>query len=479
MDMTENEREEIIALIRAGRPLPMRYRGTLFDDALASELIWPGKSLDVERVVLPFQSIEHIDEPRSPQAEFDLFAVDETSGRQAGGWKNKLVWGDNKLVLSSMADGPMRQEIENAGGLKLVYIDPPFDVGADFSISVEVGGGEVTKSPSIIEEVAYRDTWARGVDSYLSMMRERLVLIRDLLADDGLLWVHLDWRVGHYVKLLLDEVFGRENFINEIARLYAGGGQSKDFFPRKHEPIYLYAKGKRWTFNADDVRVPYDSEYKATVFTRAGSRAAGRTYVPNAGGKVPEDWWLFNRPYGDELLAYPTQKPEALLERIIKVGTNPGDLVADFFCGSGTTLAVAEKLERKWIGVDLGRFAVHTSRKRLIDVQRQLGRDGKPYRSFEILNLGSYERQHLVGIDTTLPENARAVADAGKWEQFVRLVLQAYGAEPAQNLPPFHGAKGAVVVHLAGLLRRIGAGVTSTDWSWTPHALRTLPGLTL
>ena len=190
--LSEHEKEAIITAIRQGQSLPARYRASLFDDVLETELIWPGKTSDVERVVLPFQSIEHIDEPRAETVvRPTLFSVDDVTGRQTGGWTNKLIWGDNKLILSSLANGPLRKEIEDAGGLKLVYIDPPFDVGADFSINVEVGDDEVAKSPSIVEQIAYRDTWGRGRDSFLTMIIERLRLIHSLLADDGSIYVCL------------------------------------------------------------------------------------------------------------------------------------------------------------------------------------------------------------------------------------------------------------------------------------------------
>ena len=192
-ELNDQERDEIIEAIRAGRALPARYRASLFEDAQEAELIWPGKTTEVERVVLPFQSIEHIDEPRSGTVKQpDLFSFSEASGRQIGGWTNKLIWGDNKLVLSSLVHGPLRKLIDDAGGLKLVYIDPPFDVGADFSIDVEVGEVSVSKRASVVEEVAYRDTWGRGRDSFSAMIRERLALAWSLLANDGKLLVHCD-----------------------------------------------------------------------------------------------------------------------------------------------------------------------------------------------------------------------------------------------------------------------------------------------
>ncbi len=164
MDLTSGEKAELKALIDAGRPLPAKYRLLLFADAPETELIWKGKSAEVTSAVLPFQSIEQIDEPRAKAGEYQsLFPVDDASGRQSGGWTNKLIWGDNKLVLSSLKNGPLRREIDKAGGLKLIYIDPPFDVGADFSVEIEVGDGEtLTKEPSVIEELAYRDTWGGG-----------------------------------------------------------------------------------------------------------------------------------------------------------------------------------------------------------------------------------------------------------------------------------------------------------------------------
>jgi len=185
--LNDREKEQLKALIDAGQPLPPRYKAVLFAQPHEAELIWPGKTAEVTNVVLPFQSIEQIDEPRAETSGqvADLFALDAQTGRQSSGWTNKLIWGDNKLVLASLKNGPLRREIEAAGGLKLVYIDPPFDVGADFSFDVEIGADEtLTKEASVIEDIAYRDTWGRGVDSYLAMIFERLQLIH------GARWKH-------------------------------------------------------------------------------------------------------------------------------------------------------------------------------------------------------------------------------------------------------------------------------------------------
>jgi hypothetical protein len=195
-DLSQQERDIIANLIRDGKPVPARYIPSISDQPLKTELIWPGKSSVIQNSVLPFQSIEHIDEPRKEAVkQFDLFSINDSTGRQAGGWSNKLIWGDNGLILSALANGPMRAEIEKAGGLKLVYIDPPFDVGADFSVEVEVGESNVTKSPSILEEIAYRDTWGKGKDSFLSMIYERLQLINSLMSPDGSIFLHCDWRL--------------------------------------------------------------------------------------------------------------------------------------------------------------------------------------------------------------------------------------------------------------------------------------------
>jgi adenine-specific DNA-methyltransferase len=216
--LTEQEQQEIIRFIEADRPLPDKYRFLLFDDKREVELVWNGKTNEVSNIVLPFQVIEQVDEPRAERdtrMQMSLFEMD-ARGRQLKGWTNKLIWGDNKLILSSLKNGPLREEIEAQGGIKLIYIDPPFDVGADFSMDIEIGGDTFTKKPSILEEIAYRDTWGRGADSFIAMLYERVALLRDLLTNNGSMYVHLDWHIGHYAKVALDEIFGKANFKNEI-----------------------------------------------------------------------------------------------------------------------------------------------------------------------------------------------------------------------------------------------------------------------
>ena len=445
IELSDSEREEIANAVRSGQPLPARYRASLFEDASETELIWPGKTADVERLSLPFQSIEHIDEPRSETVLTpSLFTMDSLSGRQSGGWTNKLIWGDNKLILSSLVNGPMRSEIEEAGGLKLVYIDPPFDVGADFSVQTEVGGQDVTKEASVVEQFAYRDTWGKGQDSFLAMFFERMQNIHSLLSDNGTAVVHCDWRLEAQLRMVMDEIFGSDGFLNTIVWCYTSPGNFTKWLPRRHDSLIWYVKGKaedgRHTFNRDEIRIPY---VKLDTGKTSGIFKEQKTLSED--GKIPEDWWEDITPvarlHATELLGYPTQKPEKLAHRIVTMASNPGDLVADFFCGSGTTLAVAEKTGRKWIGADLGRFAIHTTRKRLIGVQRELASQSHPYRAFEILNLGAYERQYFAGVDVAFPEDQRLAASTQRQEQFLGLVLQAYGAQRSEQLKGFHGLK--------------------------------------
>src|SRR5437899_10566000 len=202
-EVTDAEKRDLIKLINEGKPLPEKYRFVLFDDKREVELVWNGKSREVCTAILPFQTLEHIDEPRkerasgvSPVAQTDLL---DMSGRQIKGWTNKLIWGDNKLILSSLKTGALRRQIEDAAGLKLIYIDPPFDVGADFSMDIEIGGETFHKEPNLLEQIAYRDTWGRGADSFISMIYERLILMRDLMHDEGSIYIHIGSKVSHLI----------------------------------------------------------------------------------------------------------------------------------------------------------------------------------------------------------------------------------------------------------------------------------------
>jgi len=270
---------------------------------------------------------------------------------------NQLIWGDNLQVMSALLP-------EFRGRLNLIYADPPFFTNRHYPM--RIGRGEDSRHPQEWQLAeGYPDHWP-NIDSYLDMLYPRLKLMHELLASDGTLYLHLDWHASSYARLLLDEIFGSERLLNEIVWVYHGPSPIRSAFNRKHDTILVYTKSDIYTFNVDDVRQPYDP---ATVKTFASSPKAGFGKIPNlARGKVPEDWWYFPvvARLHLERSGYPTQKPEALLGRIILASSNPGDCVADFFCGSGTTAVVAAKLGRQFVAGDLSFRAVHTSRTRLI-----------------------------------------------------------------------------------------------------------------
>jgi DNA methylase len=247
--LTQQERDEVKRLVDLGEPLPDKYRWKLFAEPRETELIWPGKTNELTNVVLPFQTIEQIDEPRAEMHEqaADLFAV-SASGRQSGGWTNKLIWGDNKLVLASLRNGPLRREMEAAGGLKLVYIDPPFDVGADFSVPIEIGEDILTKEPSLIEDIAYRDTWGRGSDSFIAMIHERLSIIRDLMSTDGTIYIHCDWRLNSHLRQVLDEVLVQNFSSTRLSgRIFLSRGRPPKNFRKNMTTLFRIAKQRTVT----------------------------------------------------------------------------------------------------------------------------------------------------------------------------------------------------------------------------------------
>lgn len=471
MPLTEQEQQEVLRFIEANKPLPEKYRFLLFEDKREVELVWDGKSRDICNIVLPFQAIEQVDEPRAEKPsetvlQLNIFDVD-SRGRQLQGWTNKLIWGDNKLILSSLRNGPMREAIEKEGGLKLIYIDPPFDVNTDFSMDIEIGGDTFTKKPNILEEIAYRDTWGKGADSFISMIYERLVIMHNLLAEDGSIYVHCDWRLSGYIRLVLDEIFGKSNFRNSIAWHYSGWNKKlATSFERRHDSIFFYTKSKFPIFNsffeqweskeayvkARKQKINIDEDGREYVLSDAGGGNRIKRYLDEVmqQGVVVDDVWDLDKINNSakEALGYPTQKPHTLLERIIKASSNEGDLVADFFCGSGTTAAVAERLGRKWIVSDLGKFGVHTTRKRMIGVQRELKAQKKDYRAFEILNLGKYQRQHYIGINHNLREVEQQKQLQQKEKEFVDLILRAYRAEAIDGFSCFHGKRSGRLVSI-------------------------------
>jgi adenine-specific DNA-methyltransferase len=337
---------------------------------------------------------------------------------------NRLIYGDNLLAMAALLAGD-ESTPSMRGKVDLIYIDPPYDSKADYRTKVELPGVELDQKPNTLEQFAYSDTWLNGTASYLEMMMPRIVLMRELLSESGTLLLHIDWHVAHYVKLALDDCFGRDMMSNEIIWHYSTLGRPTDRFAQKHDTIFAYSKSKARFFNEVDARVPYSAEYIASHFRDFDEQGrpcrkrfdAGkwRTYYPEA-GMIPNDVWdiPYENSQSKERVNYATQKPVALLERIIKSYTSEDMVVADFFVGSGTTAVVAERLGRRWIASDLGKPAIMVSRKRLID------QDAKP---FLYQAIGDYQVEQA---KSTLGKRYKA-------GDLSRTVLEIYGAIP---LPP-------------------------------------------
>ena len=504
---------------------------------LSTELVWEGKydeygnrrEVDIAGCSMPMQKIETIDEPRSQAAAKGQLVLFEKKTTRQDDFRNMLIWGDNKLVMASL--------LKNfTDKIDLIYIDPPFDIGADFTMNVPIGDEKETigKDQSTLEMIAYRDMWGKGADSYLQMMHERLVLMKALLSKNGSIYIHLGPNISHYVKPIIDEVFSTFYYRSEIVwRRSNSHNKLTDQYGPIHDVIFFYTNSDSFTFHPatipfskgyiesrfkyKDNRGVYQPNYLTGPGTRKGN--SGKPWRGFNPTKVGRHWAIPSRlvklldtditglttqeildkfleadllvipkkkngqpmykqyltdgvPYQDvwayqpntrgvlygtencidedvkwleqekEKLDYETQKPEGLLERIIQTSTDKDDLIADFFCGSGTAGAVAERLGRRWIMADLGRFAIHTSRKRIIDLQRKLYDEGEPYRTFGVYNLGRYERQwwqqeQLEGAD----------------EEHRRVVLEFFKAEILDNAPSplIHGRKGPAFCHVDGI----------------------------
>ncbi len=444
--------------VEAGRPAKPAPLSHAKISVTKTELVWPGKYnedgtlREVPRVSLPFQVIETVNESRAtrdatqPGTQATLFDVYEgTEGDTfEDGWRNKLIWGDNLLVMGSLLE-------KFAGKIDLIYIDPPFATGADFSFSAHVGEGNtnLTKEQSIIEEKAYRDTWGRGLHSFLDMMTDRLHLLRDLLSPSGSIFVHLDPNTSFLIRQVMDEIFGSDCFCNHIIWSYKRWRGTQNVFQRMHDDILFYRKMRK-----NDEHV-FNKEYEE-VSESYLKRFGGKTQVldPETGtrkitideptkGLALRDVWDISIVAGvsRERTGYPTQKPEALLERVISTCTDSGDLIADFFCGSGTSLAVAERLNRRWIGCDLGKWGVHVSRKRLLGI--------KNCKPFDVLNLGKYERQYwqaaMFGGTSASP-----MMESTLYE-YLAFILRLYGARPVPGLSHLHGQKNRAMVHVGSV----------------------------
>jgi adenine specific DNA methylase Mod len=487
-----------------------------------TELIWDGKYKDDKkvapvRIALPFQTIETVNESaQDRQRTLDMFAAGKPTE-----WRNRLIWGDKKYVLPSLLP-------EFAGKVNLIYIDPPFNVGADFSYTATIPDHPDTeedettgfrKEPSVIEQKAYRDTWGKGLDSYLEWFYETTILFKELLHQDGSLYIHLDDNIGHYAKSILDEVFGIERFTNEIIWRRTGAHNDPGRFGNIHDVIFFYTASDNHIWNPSFT--PHSDESLAASFSYLESpdgeiiRLKKGTLIPKGyrrfqtvtlrsphprpnlkydfkGYKPHPNGWSVNRermeqydrekrlfypsskqgalrlkmyldespgvPIQDlwtdvrkleasslERVGYETQKPEALIERIVKASSNEYDLILDCFAGSGTTAAVAEKLNRRWIACDLGRFAIHTTRKRLLQIPNV-----KP---FVVQNLGKYERQAWQSVEFASPQD-RATQE----KAYRNFILQLYHAEPTKSFTWLHGVKAKRMVHVGAIDSPVSLG---------------------
>ena len=416
------------------------------------ELIWDGKyDKDGKRVAplrvkLPFQTVETVSESaQQRQMSLDFSSV----GKQTE-WRNRLIWGDKKYVLPSLLD-------KFAGMVDLIYIDPPFNIGADFSFTANIPdlpetmeneADEFIKLPSAIEQKAYRDTWGKGLAGYTHWFSDTIGLLYELLTDQGSLFVHLDWHMAHYAQVILDEVFGREKFINQIIWYYYNKFQGNiNHFAANHDIIFWYSKSEKFKFTPLYEKRETPTKQLARRWDKESGKIVnvkneeGRVvYQESVERRVDDVWRISMLQPADktENLRYPTQKPEALLERIISASSGEGDLILDCFCGAGTTAAVAEKLNRRWIACDLGRFAIHTTRKRLLGIPGV-----KP---FVVQNLGKYERQTWQASEFGGKKQAEAIQ-----KQYRNFILELYSARSIDGYTWLHGVRDGRMIHVGSV----------------------------
>ncbi|WP_432634138.1 site-specific DNA-methyltransferase [Candidatus Avelusimicrobium sp.] len=345
-------------------------------------------------------------------------------------WLNRLCYGDNLLVMQALLNGDPATGLPSMRGMiDLIYIDPPYDSKADYRSKITLPGVDVELNPTVLEQTAYSDTWKDGTVSYLKMMYPRLVLMRELLSDKGSIYVHLDWHVGHYVKLLMDEIFGKDKFVNEIIwNKGFRGTESQRIFQHSHDTILMYSTSKNYIWNQQGQPYKDMSLGRYNQIDENGKRYAlikrtrtngevyyGKTY-PNEAGKKINDVIAHIATMAStnkERLGYDTQKPEELINIFIKASSNEDSIVADFFAGSGTTGAVAEKLGRRWIMSDMGKPATMIMRKRLVDI---------PSKPFLYQCIGDYQQETFASNKEFKTVGALA-----------QVVLNLYGAIPFTN----------------------------------------------
>ena len=338
-------------------------------------------------------------------------------------WKNRLVYGDNLLVMQALLAGDPESGLPSMRGkIDLIYIDPPYDSKADYRTKIELPGANIDSRPTVLEQFAYADTWSgtidgedvKGTAAYLKYMYPRLVLMRELLSEQGSLYFHVDWHIGHYAKIILDDIFGKENLVNEIIWHYNRWSANSKSYQKMHDTIFWYSKSDNYIYNKQFK--PYSDASKLAHEKQGYIQRGNFKSIPNPEGVAADDVWDIQHLAGisSERLGYGTQKPERLLERVIKGSTNNGAIVADFFGGSGTTAAVAEKLGRKWITSDIGKPATMIMRKRFIDNDAN---------EFLYQSIGDYQREQL---SSNFGSRYR-IRDLNK------IVVSLYGAAPFRD----------------------------------------------
>ena len=364
--LSDRDRERMIELLEKGEELPLDYKHILFPpEKKEYELVYAGKEREedvlADTMAVPLQPIK-------------------TFGTNGGGWANKLIFGDNLQVMKSLLDDP-----DVKGQVKLIYIDPPFATKQEFRGSQD--------------QKAYQDKIAGA--KFVEFLRKRLIILRELLADDGSIYVHLDWKKAHYIKTIMDEIFSENNFMNEVIWYYRRWNIATNLFARNHDNLFFYAK-KAGNHIFNNLYIPKSSKSSGqgkawqSVIGDDGIRRSILLDEESKGVPMPDMWEIsMINPVGLERteVGYPTQKPEELLERIINASSNKGDLILDAFAGSGTALAVAEKLDRRWIGIDCGKLAIYTMQKRLLNLKSEIGNKGKPLKPkpFTLYHAGLYD----------------------------------------------------------------------------------------
>lgn len=390
--MNDEQRQEIIRRLQQGEELSPEWARILFPpEKREYELVYHGKEREEDIIAntlaVPLQKVR-------------------TFGKNGDGWHNKLIFGDNLQVMKSLLDLKREGGLCNAdgsSGVRLVYIDPPFATNKDFSGSTE--------------QKAYQDKIIGA--RFIEFLRKRLLLLRELMADDGSIFVHLDWKKGHYIRLVMDELFGERNFLNEVVWHYRKWSTDIKAFQRNHDSLFWYSKKAAAATRPFQVvaREPvsegtlkrWKGKKQRAVFDETGNRLATDTDEDSAGAPISDVWKDIEtfdggvlgisiiNPAAVERTEYPTQKPEALLDRIIRATTKEGDIVLDAFCGSGTTAAVAEKTGRRWVAIDCGKLAIYTIQKRMLNLRAEIGNKGavlKP-KAFGLYNAGLYDFSKL------------------------------------------------------------------------------------